>query len=306
MPVNPPYSIIDTIARLRAGTGAAWGNAAAGVGASIGKGEENRSDRMVEAKKQSAKEAADKYHDATLFADKNFDWQHVPPAQPSSILQPAGGGAPPAPATAAPGYQPAWMKPGGANATPPAPRPAGSVTMNDIYLAHGLKPIVGGDQIMGTSKAQQKADAAQTLQGMKGAQTSDIQDKKDAASTENAKTAADAKTAAAKTAADARVKAAKIAADQRQKTAETNADAKMKAAGISAEGRKAVAKINTGLQSQDHKMQLQAMKDRDAYIMKNPASSKFFGVPAEIGTTTVPVGEHPDDAAIDAALSGGQ
>ncbi len=303
MPVNPPYSIVDTIARLRAEGGAAWGKAAQSVGTSIGSGLEQRG-------RDQTKEQSGRYHDATMFADKNFDWQHSPPqdaasAAPQSILRPAGGGAPPAPRLAAPGAPaPAWATPGAANSSPPPPPPAaprrapGSVTMNDIYLAHGLKPVAGGDNIIGTAKAAQKAEAAGALEDKKIAGAKDIATGKSEAAAKLEKDKEAAKSDATHMEVDAKLAKllglpagtyptdfvkAKVGADQRKGTGETAAKAKTDVAEITANARRQIAEISFRLKSPDHQIQLQAMKDRDAYITKHPTEAALFGTPAEIG-----------------------
>lgn len=328
MPVNPPYQIIDTIARLRASGGAAWGDAAKSIGQSVGGGiaQAGQNDRATKA--AAGKAQADRYHDATMFADKNFDWSHVPPPQaggaapggaPSGILQPAqpamGGGSMgnlPVPPTAASGYQPAWTRPGAPGTTAPAPAPAasrapGSVTMNDIYLAHGLKPVAGGDTIIGTSRQQDKEQAADTLQKTKnaGAAETAAGKEKSAADTAHSKyftpvddtlramakhngtPIGDDEKEVSKQTADAISK--KFIADTnvagRKDTAKTSADAKTGAAAITAAGRKQIAEINARLKSPDNQIKLQAMKDRDAYITKNPAAAKLMGLPDDLGKT---------------------
>ena len=82
MPVNPPYSIIDTIARLRASQGAAVGNGLANAGGAIGQG-------VSENAQGQKRDQAAAYHDATLSADHNFDWKHIPPPTPGAPAQPA-------------------------------------------------------------------------------------------------------------------------------------------------------------------------------------------------------------------------
>lgn len=299
MPVNPPYSIIDTIAKLRASGGAAWGDAAASVGKDLGAGAAKGMAGGAAVRAGNAKADAAKYHDATLFADKNFDWQHSPQAggapggAPSSILQPAN------PATA----------PGGAPPPPPAAkRPAGSVTMNDIYLAHGLKPVAGGDNIIGTTKAANKADAADSLQDKKTASAEKIAGGKE-------ESAADAAAAKDKDKFDAThmdvddklgkllglppgtyptdfVKS-KVGADQRKSTGETAGKAKTDSATIAADAKRDIAEISFRMKSPDHQIQLQAMKDRDAYIIKHPTSAALFGTPADIGKTPGKGGDKP-------------
>lgn len=292
MPVSPPYSIIDSIARLRASGGAAWGGAAQSVGESLGTGV---SKGMAGAKARdagAAKADAAKYHDATLFADKNFDWQHSP-AGGGSILQPAN-------AAAAPGGAP-----------PPAPaakRPEGSVTMNDIYLAHGLKPVAGGDNIVGTTKAANKAEAAGALEDKKVAGAKDIASDKEKAAAAAAKDKDAAKFDATHMEVDEKLSKlldlppgtyptdfvkSKVGADQRKDTGKTAAKAKTDAATIAADAKRDIAEISFRLKSPDHQIQLQAMKDRDAYITKHPASSALFGTPKDLGKTK-PTGDAPD------------
>ena len=66
MPVSPPYSIIDTIARLRAEGGAAWGQAAQSVGQSIGQGAASAGASVGQAMHERA-------HDAMLQLDSKYD-----------------------------------------------------------------------------------------------------------------------------------------------------------------------------------------------------------------------------------------
>lgn len=313
MTASPPYSIIDTIARLRASGGTAWGDAAASVGKSLGTGVEKGAEKAAESKRADATTQAAKYHDATMFADKNFDWQHSPQAggapggAPSGILQPAN-------VAAAPGGAPPPPPPGA------VPRQPGSVTMNDLYLAHGLKPVANGDQLIGMPKAQQKSEAAQVIEAMKTGSAEKIAQGKEKSTADIEKDKADAKSDATHMEIDEKLGKllglppgtyptdfvkAQVGATQRKSTGETAAKAKTDAASTAAEAKKSIADINARLKSPEHAIQLQAMKDRDAYITKNPTSSKLFGVPADIGKVPAggaPIGSHPDDALIDKML----
>ncbi len=286
MPVSPPYSIIDTIARLRSQSLAPGiESAASSIGSGLAKGNE----RAAAAKAAAAKQDAAKYHDATMFADKNFDWAHSPQAGAP------GAPPPPPPPPGPPG------PPGGA---PPPPgggaRPPGSVTMNDIYLAHGLKPVQGGDTIIGTAKAAQKAEAAGALEDKKIAGQKDIAAGKEKAAADAAKDKDAAKFDATHMEVDEKMSKlldlppgtyptdfvkTKISVSGRDRTSKTAATAKTDSAQIAADAKRDIAEISFRLKSPDHQIQLQAMKDRDAYITKHPTSSALFGTPKDLGKT---------------------
>ena len=284
MPVSPPYSIIDTIAKLRASGGAAWGQAAQNVGQDIGTGLQKGMAGGAAMRGAAAKQDAAKYHDATLFADKNFDWQHSP-AGGGSILQPANAAA----------------APGGAPPPPPAAkRPEGSVTMNDIYLAHGLKPVAGGDNIVGTTKAANKAEAAGGLQDKKDKTAADIAKDKEKATADAVAAKDKDKFDATHMVVDAKMAKlldlpegtyptdfvkTKISVSGRDRTSKTAATAKTDAAQIAADAKRDIAEITFRMKSPDHQIQLQAMKDRDAYITKHPTSAALFGTPKDLGKT---------------------
>ncbi len=125
MPVNPPYGIIDTIARLREQGGQAWGQAAQSVGQSVG----NAAAGIGQA-------VAQKYHDATMAWDKNFEeHQHIQPTGPGQA----------------------------------APDTTGMSNLAHFYQSRGLKPPKGSENVWGKPKTQEKSEAAQIIQAMKDA-----------------------------------------------------------------------------------------------------------------------------------------
>ncbi len=138
MPANPPYSIIDTIARLRASGGEAWGNAAAGVGKSIGSGIEKLGEQTAKARQ-----------DFFLNAQKTGVIRHAPPTLPATPGPGAtpGGGVPPGAPGAAPAAPTILGGPQGrpagqpgapvATAGGPLPPQEGELTLADLARQSG-------------------------------------------------------------------------------------------------------------------------------------------------------------------------
>lgn len=225
MPVEPPYQIIDTIARLRAQGNDAWGKAASSVGQNLGSslqrgGEDERSSK------------AKAYHDATLAWDQNYEGhQFIPPKpatpgpgtaggplrseQPSpmqSILQPA----PNAPAMSSqPPAMNSYQPTEGAPATPGS-QSEGMMSLADFYKSRGLQPPRGSENIWGKPKTQVKSESAANVADIRAAGEKERADAKAKADKEK-QDAADA----------TKVKVAKIAAGSKEATANIVNDTKM-------------------------------------------------------------------------------
>ena len=259
MPVTPPYGIIDSIARLRASGGAAWGDAAKSIGQTVGQTATDLG-KFSAAKTQAATARSQQLTDEEKRASD--EQQHTilsPIFQNNDIVHSSD------------------------------PSAKGLPTMADAVGAAGgrvmpqmkdlaLKPKLVEKSQLQIATAQAREDALNKIP----------HDKISRALFEQAGIKTDPNSPTySKQELDAAMK--KLVTEKtvagREKTADTAAKGKTDAATIAANAKKSVADINARLKSPDHAIQLQAMKDRDAYIIKNPATSGLFGTPADIGKT---------------------
>lgn len=200
MPVTPPYSIIDTIARLRAQGGEAWGNAFQNVGQSVGGGLQQMGQnaraktaaatlRTQQLTDQDRKDVADRYHDVMTAWDRDHSGHMVTggaqpgagpvpatPGAPSGILQaaPAGSGnmSTVPPLVGQTSQPPAALPAGG---TPPQPGPSteGLNNMAEFFKAHGVIPPKGSEKIWAKPNIDTKSEAAETVASTKAAGVKD-------------------------------------------------------------------------------------------------------------------------------------
>lgn len=259
MSVTPPYQLIDTLSRMREQSGAAWGNAAQNVGRSVGAGIQSGIESS-DAEKMAAQKSAD--------------------AQQHSILQPI------------------FSNNDILHSNDPAAK--GLPTMHDAVSAAGGRTTPGMQTLALRPKQQEKADSAKTLEDTKIAAEKEKAAAKVKADADAAKEKEGAKFDATHMEVDDKLGKllglpkgtyptdfvkAQVGAEQRKGTGKDAADAKRDVADINAAAKKAIAEISFRMKSPDHQIQLQAMKDRDAYIIKHPTSSALFGTPADIGKT---------------------
>lgn len=251
MAVTPPYSIIDSIARLREQDGAAWGNAAASVGQSIGNGVaqagQNSREKTAAAtlrqnqlSDQDRKDVADRYHDVMTAWDKAHSGHMVV----NNGGTPATGARPMTPGTPPPGagiLQPASTVPPltGQSSQPPAPMPLagappqpapsteGLNNMAEFFKAHGVVPPNGSEKIWAKPNIDTKTEGAETVASTKAAGQKD----------------------AAASLASSRERVAKIGAAQRAQSSETAAEAKKTVAGLGKQGKEAVAQAQKDIQA---------------------------------------------------------
>ena len=221
MPVSPPYSIIDTIARLRAQGGAAWGQAAQNIGQDVGAMGQNIGGAV--AKKSQMDKAA------TAGAAQDFRAANDPTTAPVPTPQQGqsgaiGGGV--AGTSATPGldksklalqtpdhvgYHNATLAFDKAHddishiATAPSSdyKPAGDGTQGKVNMAQwmqsqGIKPAKGMENIWGTPKmtGRDESQARTTQEQMRLDTQNKIAENRDAAARAGKTMSLDAKTAA--------------------------------------------------------------------------------------------------------------
>jgi hypothetical protein len=186
---------------------------------------------MERSGEESRKAQAQKYHDATLAWDQNYEeHQYIPPKpatpgpgtaggplrseQPSpmqSILQPA----PNAPAMSSqPPAMNSYQPTEGAPATPGS-QGEGMMSLADFYKSRGLQPPRGSENIWGKPKTQAKSESAQTIAALK-----------EAGALARTKDTNDTKADVAETAAAAKKDVAKTTTASKEKLSKENAAAK--------------------------------------------------------------------------------
>jgi hypothetical protein len=249
---------------------------------------------------------AQKYHDAMLSWDQNYDTSHTMNQQPTggssqpnaAIPSPTNGIQPPAtglPLGASGAPAPANMPPAQVPSSSATPAPTqqlssdqGSrISLADWLKAHNLKPFKNSENIFGTPKAQERAQTNITIAGMKEAGAKDsAQAKVDA---EFKKTHTEVKGDLAKklgipegTYPNSFI-TAQVGAQSRKETSKTTAYAKLQAQAEALKNKLEIAKANN-----DSKSAIATQKEISDFTKTNPKFTAVFGVPSTVGAGTSP------------------